>query len=113
MKLAFFYAGQGSQKVGMGKDFYEQFPMVRSSFDNGSAGFDIRTLCFDTPLEVLSRTSYTQPCMAALATAVTKLLYEEGSTQPARPAFPSANTRPYMPPASLTRIRDQPPCVSR
>jgi [acyl-carrier-protein] S-malonyltransferase len=78
MKLAFLYAGQGSQKVGMGKDFYEQFPMVRSSFDNGSAGFDIRTLCFDTPLEVLSRTSYTQPCMAALATAVTKLLYEEG-----------------------------------
>ncbi|NLO47400.1 MAG: ACP S-malonyltransferase [Clostridiales bacterium] len=78
MKLAFLYAGQGSQKVGMGRDFYEKFPMIRSSFDNENAGFDIRNLCFETPLDILSRTRYTQPCMAALATAVTKLLYEEG-----------------------------------
>ena len=77
MKLAFLYAGQGSQKVGMGRDFYEKFPMIRSSFDNENAGFDIRNLCFETPLDILSRTRYTQPCMAALATAVTKLLYEE------------------------------------
>jgi [acyl-carrier-protein] S-malonyltransferase len=52
--------------------------LIRSSFDNENAGFDLRSLCFETPLETLSKTRYTQPCMAALATAVTKLLYEEG-----------------------------------
>ncbi len=30
MKLAFVYAGQGSQKVGMGRDFYEQYPEFRA-----------------------------------------------------------------------------------
>ena len=61
MKLAFLYAGQGSQKTGMGRDFYEEFPAVRSCFENKNAGFDIKELCFDAPLEVLSRTRYTQP----------------------------------------------------
>lgn len=78
MKLAFLYAGQGSQKAGMGRDLYEEFPSIRSCFENESAGFDIKKLCFDAPLDVLSKTRYTQPCMAAMATAVTKLLYEEG-----------------------------------
>ena len=30
MKLAFVYAGQGSQKVGMGRDFYDRYPEYRS-----------------------------------------------------------------------------------
>ena len=30
MKLAFVYAGQGSQKVGMGRDFYDQYPEYRA-----------------------------------------------------------------------------------
>lgn len=76
MKLAFLYAGQGSQKVGMGKDIYEEYPQVRHFFDNESAGFDIKKLCFDSPIELLSQTRYTQASMAAFAGAVTQLLYE-------------------------------------
>ncbi len=78
MKLAFVYAGQGSQRVGMGKDFYEEFPDFAHILDHAPVDFDIKKLCFEGPDEALSRTRYTQPCMAAFAVGVTDLLYREG-----------------------------------
>lgn len=78
MKLAFVYAGQGSQHVGMGKDFYEEFPDFAHVFDHAPVDFDLKRLCFDGPEERLSQTRYTQPCMAAFAVGVTDLLYREG-----------------------------------
>ena len=41
MKLAFVYAGQGSQKVGMGRDFYERYPEFASVLDSASVDFDL------------------------------------------------------------------------
>ena len=78
MKLAFVYAGQGSQHVGMGKDFYEEFPLFAQVFDHAPVDFDLKKLCFEGPEEQLSQTRYTQPCMAAFAVGVTDLLYQEG-----------------------------------
>ena len=78
MKLAFVYAGQGSQKVGMGQDFYEEYPLFRRAMDSDRAGFDLKQLCFQGPEEKLSQTRYTQPCMVAFAVGVTDLLAEEG-----------------------------------
>ncbi len=78
MKLAFVYAGQGSQHVGMGKDFYEAFPDFANVFDHAPVDFDLKELCFDGPEEKLSQTRFTQPCMAAFAVGVTDLLYREG-----------------------------------
>ena len=78
MKLAFVYAGQGSQHVGMGKDFYEEFPLFAQVFDHAPVDFDLKELCFAGPEEKLARTRYTQPCMAAFAVGVTDLLYQEG-----------------------------------
>ena len=78
MKLAFVYAGQGSQHVGMGKDFYEEFPLFAQVFDHAPVDFDLKELCFDGPEEKLAQTRYTQPCMAAFAVGVTDLLYQEG-----------------------------------
>lgn len=78
MKLAFVYAGQGSQHVGMGKDFYQEFTLFAEVFDHAPVDFDLKKLCFEDPEEQLSQTRYTQPCMAAFAVGVTDLLYQEG-----------------------------------
>ena len=78
MKLAFVYAGQGSQKVGMGKDFYAEFPAFANIFDHAPVDFDLKTMCFEGPEEQLSQTRYTQPCMVAFAQGATDLLYQEG-----------------------------------
>ena len=78
MKLAFVYAGQGSQKVGMGRDFYEQYPAFRAVLDSVPVDFDVKQLCFEGPEEQLSQTRYTQPCMVAFAIGVTDLLSREG-----------------------------------
>ena len=78
MKLAFVYAGQGSQKVDMGRDFYDQYPEYRAVLDNAGLDFDLKTLTFEGPIEELSQTRYTQPCMAAFAVGVTDLLYARG-----------------------------------
>lgn len=78
MKVAFLYAGQGSQKVGMGKDFYENCPEFAEILDSVNLDFDIKNLMFNGPEEQLSQTRYTQPCMAAFAAGVTAILKKEG-----------------------------------
>ena len=85
MKLAFLYAGQGSQHVGMGRDLYEQYPVFRDIFDGAPVDFDLKKLCFEGPEEQLSDTRYTQPCMVAFAAGVTALFCQAG-IQPAMAA---------------------------
>ncbi len=78
MKIAFLYAGQGSQKAGMGKDFYENRPEFAEILDAVNLDFDVKDLMFNGPEEQLSQTRYTQPCMAAFAAGVTAILKKEG-----------------------------------
>lgn len=78
MKIAFLYAGQGSQKAGMGKDLYETRPEFAKVLDSVNLDFDIKDLMFNGPEEQLSQTRYTQPCMAAFAAGVTAILKQEG-----------------------------------
>ncbi len=80
MKLALLFAGQGSQKPGMGKDLYEACPAFREAFDQvaDQVDFDLKTLCFEGPAEDLNQTRYTQPCLFAFAAGVYALLREEG-----------------------------------
>lgn len=78
MKLAFVYAGQGSQRAGMGRDFYQEFPHYREVIDNLDVDFDLKQISFEGPEEVLTRTEYTQPCMVAFAAGVNALLQDEG-----------------------------------
>lgn len=77
-KIAFLYAGQGSQKTGMGQDFYETFSEFKRVFDSVHLGFDIRKTCFINPDNMLIKTQYTQPCMVAFACGVTDVLYGKG-----------------------------------
>lgn len=80
MKLAFLYAGQGSQHAGMGADLYEASPVFRQVFDQAAEGldFDLKTTCFTDPEGVINQTRYTQPCMVAFAVGVTAMLAAEG-----------------------------------
>lgn len=80
MKLAFLFAGQGSQKAGMGRDLYEEYPAFRAAFDAAALDFDLKKVCFEDPDGVLNQTRYTQPCMVAFAAGVTALLREAGIT---------------------------------
>lgn len=78
MKLAFLYAGQGSQHSGMGKDLYEQNAAFRAAFDSASLDFDHKALCFEGSEEQLSDTRFTQPCMVAFACGLTAAFAAEG-----------------------------------
>ncbi len=78
MKIAFLYAGQGSQKVGMGKDIYEANETFRQVVDSAKLDFDVKNLMFEGPMDKLSQTRYTQPAMAVFAAGITSVLKENG-----------------------------------
>ena len=48
-KIAFIFPGQGAQKAGMGKDFYENSALAKAVYDNASEllGLDMKELCFE------------------------------------------------------------------
>ena len=71
MKTAILFAGQGSQHTGMGKDLYERFPAFREVFD-------LKKMCFENPDDLLLQTQYTQPCLVAFATGVSRVLKDSG-----------------------------------
>ena len=47
-KIAFIYPGQGAQKCGMGRDFYENSEQAERYFDDvcGQLDFDLKKICF-------------------------------------------------------------------
>jgi [acyl-carrier-protein] S-malonyltransferase/trans-AT polyketide synthase/acyltransferase/oxidoreductase domain-containing protein len=62
--IAVVFPGQGSQKPGMGKDFYEQIPVCRLTFEEAAdaLGWDVSAMCFGED-EKLNLTEFTQPCI--------------------------------------------------
>jgi [acyl-carrier-protein] S-malonyltransferase len=71
MKVAFCFPGQGSQDVGMGRAIAERFPEARVVYDQGSeaVGFDLARVCFEGPIEELTRTDVQQPALVATSLA--------------------------------------------
>lgn len=81
MKTVFMYAGQGSQFVSMGMDFYNKYESYKKFIDSVKLSKDYKKLMHEGPLEDLSLTENTQPAMAMFAIGVTKLL-EENDIKP-------------------------------
>lgn len=79
MKTAFIFSGQGAQYPGMGKELYEQEPIVRQTFAQASEvlGYDMADLCF-TENDQLNQTEYTQPAILTVSIAFWRVLAEKG-----------------------------------
>ena len=79
-KLAFVFPGQGAQKVGMGKDFYDNYDVAKKMFKEAdeALGYSIMKMCFEGPEEDLKLTANTQPAILTISCIANEILKENG-----------------------------------
>lgn len=79
-KLAFVFPGQGAQKVGMGKDFYDNYDVAKKMFKEAdeALGYSIMKMCFVGPEEDLKLTANTQPAILTISCIANEILKENG-----------------------------------
>ena len=117
MKIAFCFPGQGSQDVGMGKAFAEQFPECRAVYDEAAeaTGFDVARLCFEGPIEDLTRTELQQPALVATSVACLRAVeslgvkpdYVIGHSVGEYSALAAARSLPALDAVALVRERGE------
>ena len=80
-RVAFLFPGQGSQAVGMGKDFHDFSSQAQEIFTRAdeALGYRISTLCFEGPEDELKLTQNTQPALLAVSYVAYILLGKDAS----------------------------------
>lgn len=113
-KVAFVFPGQGSQKVGMGQDLYEQNSVGREVFDSAdkALGEKLSTLCFQGPAETLTLTANTQPAILTHSVALFRALGQRpdvvaGHSLGEYSAHVAAGTLSFEDAVKLVRLRGQ------
>ena len=76
MKIGFLFPGQGSQAIGMGKDLYDEYEVVRKIYEDVHkiTGIDIAKISFEGPEEVLNETKHTQLAILTMSLAILEIL---------------------------------------
>lgn len=84
MALALLFAGQGAQKVGMGKSLYDQSPAARALYEeaNQVLGWSITRVSFEGPESDLTETKVCQPALFVHGLALLAALKERGNVPP-------------------------------
>ena len=73
------FTGQGSQFIEMAKDFYDNYPVAKNTFDiiSKSSGIDVKSIIFNNPSDKLNQTQYTQISIFCASMSIYNVLISE------------------------------------
>lgn len=113
-RIAFIFPGQGSQTVGMGKEMYEAYDVVREIIDEADQYLDrsLKELMFEGPGEELTQTEYAQPALLLISAAIQTLLKEHG-IKPVMAAGHSLGEYSALVASEALRLADAIPLVNK
>jgi len=90
MSTAFIFPGQGGQFIGQGRAWAERDPQLKEVFDLADeiSGLPVSKLCFEGPMEELSKTRNLQPAVLSVSLAALRLMRAKGL----KPAFAAGHS---------------------